>query len=148
MPFAQPARSLTREVLVETRFFEVSNGFNWGKFLVARYSPEEWIRESVHPDAHEPSLLVGRGWVPKHIFVMDLQTGEGALFAHGGSASYDVEAKHHIWVCPMFVPFLTWLYTQPVDTIMELPRLVELTEHEAPSAISGKRGDGTDAIHR
>lgn len=133
---------------METRFFEVTNGFNWGKFLVSRFDADEWARKARLEEAEERPLLVGRGWAGDHLFVMDLQTGEGALFRHGGSATYDVEAKHHIWVCPMFIPFLTWLYTQPVKDVMTLPRLIHLTEAEAPSSMIGKRGDGTDAIHR
>lgn len=131
---------------MKTRFFEVTNGFNWGKFLVAEFDPDEWSRRAILDAAEQLPLVAGRGWGREHIFVMDLQTGEGALFRHGGSASHDVQNRHNIWRCPMFVPFLTWLYTQPVDKLMELPQLIHLTEDEAPSSMLGKRGDGSEPI--
>lgn len=108
---------------------------NWGKFLVGRFDSEWTVRSAV--DTARP-LLVAIGKGPELIFVMDLQTGEGALFRPGGYARADLD-KHHIWVCPMFEPFLTWLYKQDLTDLDTLPKLVEL---EAPFAMAGYRRGG------
>lgn len=106
----------------------LSSGFNHGKFLVGLFDADERDRYCA-VDAHvrardphdpmnpwpsyaaaSPSRLLSRcGWSPQHVFVMDLQTGEGAMFSPGGSPSADL-TKHQVWVCPMFEPFLGWLY--------------------------------------
>jgi hypothetical protein len=67
----------------------------------------------------------GRGY----LIVMDLQTGEGAIFRPGGYAHADLE-KHQVWVCPMFEPFLEWLYKQNRHALDALPRMVELPDAE------------------
>lgn len=112
---------------MRTKFVEVTNGpRNWGKFCVARFDEEEWARSSaVH--VGEYSLVAGRGWTPEHVLVLDLQTGEGAIFLPGGHARNDLE-KHQVWVCPMFEPFLAWLYQQPDP--MEVPDHVDLPDAE------------------
>lgn len=110
---------------MKTRVFEATNLKNWGKFLVAQMDAEwEWRSEI---DVWNTSLLGQIGWAPQHIWVMDLQTCEGAGFALGGHAHNDLE-KHKIWVCPMFEPFLAWLYTQKLDEIWDLPQVVELPD--------------------
>ena len=110
---------------MRTKFVEVTNGpRNWGKFCVARMDDEEWQRRSaVAP--YEASLVAGRGWTPDHVLVLDLQTGEGAIFKPGGNAKADLE-KHRVWVCPMFEPFLEWLYQQPDP--MDIPDHVDLPD--------------------
>jgi hypothetical protein len=81
---------------VTTKFVEATNGpRNWGKFMVARFTAEEWSRRSVVDP--ERGLIAGRGWTTQHLLVWDLQTGEGAIFRPGGSARYDLR-KHQIWV--------------------------------------------------
>ena len=97
---------------MQTFFVEAGNGFNWGKFLVAKFDPEEWQRRAQFPGCEDTGrMLLGRGWSPeRHHFVMDLQTGEGAMFALDGFPDYDLQEKHAIWTCPMFLPFLRWLY--------------------------------------
>lgn len=113
----------------------VGTGGNWGKFLVARFA-QEWQRRSevsrVHFEARtddEPSLdvplLFQTGWRPDHVMVFDLQTGEGALFKPGGFATADLE-KRRIWVCPLFEPFLAWLYEQDLEDLDALPRVIKL----------------------
>lgn len=130
---------------MRTKFIEVTglgpNGqpFNWGKFMVGCFDGEEWRRRSTVEPA---PILSGRGWTFKHLLVMDLQTGEGAAFKHGGLASSDLNDKHQIWVCPMFEPFLTWLYKQSVEDIDALPSHITLTHEEAPGALAGYRRDG------
>lgn len=118
---------------MRTRFVEAAqteSGPNWGKFLVGLLEPEEWSRPSVvscYP------IMAGRGWSRHGVLVLDLQTGEGAVFHPGGSARADLE-KHKIWVCPMFEPFLCWLYDH-IEQVMEtwfndLPLLVLLPDAE------------------
>ena len=132
-----------------SKFVEVTNGFNWGKFLVCRFSPEEWaVRSKVDG---EFGLLAGRGWTPIHLWVLDLQTGEGAYFRPGGMAVADLE-KHQIWVCPMFERFLVRLYAEKgwCADITSIPDLVELTDEETmkASAMYGHRRPGPDQAER
>ncbi len=110
---------------------------NWGKFLVGQFTEEWLVQSAVDTESRRPLLAtIGKG--PETVFVMDLQTGEGALFRPGGYAPADLN-KHRIWVCPMFEPFLTWLYTQDLRDLDGLPALVEL---EAPFAFAGYRREG------
>jgi hypothetical protein len=118
---------------------------NWGKFLVG--VPDiEWAHGSrVDPDVRVP-LLSAIGWTDRHVWVLDLQTGEGAFFRLGGFAHADLE-KHRIWVCPLFEPFLEWLYGRQRDNgelgIEDLPDVVELPG--APFAFAGYRRPGPEA---
>jgi len=64
---------------------------NWGKFAVGLYGPDEWAwtsampREESDPDGAElglppAALLRELGWSsPRHMWVFDLQTGEGGM---------------------------------------------------------------------
>ena len=117
---------------------------NWGKFLLGE-PDTEWARESA-VDSIGPWPLLGRiGWTPEHLWVLDLQTGEGAFFRPGGLASADLE-KHAVWVCPLFGPFLGWLYDRyrenPRLDIDDLPDVAELPD--APFALSGYRRPGPE----
>lgn len=112
----------------------VKTGFNWGKFLVGRMDTE-WRRRSEIGDSDTP-LLRQCGWGPDHLWVLDLQTGEGAYFLPRGYAGADLN-KHAIWVCPMFEPFLVWLYAQDVSDLEALPSLVELPN--VPGSFAGYR---------
>lgn len=98
---------------MKTRFVEATqhaeHGGNWGKFAVGVFGPEEWLRPTMLPAAGGLPMLVSRGWSKTTMLVLDLQTGEGALFNPHGSAHADLQ-KHQIWVCPLFEPFLVWLY--------------------------------------
>ena len=82
-------------------------------------------------------LLQARGWSPEHVLVLDLQTGEGAIFKPGGIARCDLSEKHEIWVCPMYEPFLTWLYQQDLSDLDKLPEFVYLGD--VPTAMFGYR---------
>lgn len=125
---------------MNTKFIEVTNGpRNWGKFMLGRFTPEEWATTAALPEATGYSLLRGRGWTRSHLLVLDLQTGEAAVFLIGGSARADLN-KHRIWVCPMFEPFLEWLYTQDLSDLDSLPPLVDLPD--APFAMAGYRRSG------
>lgn len=129
---------------MELKFVEAGNGFNWGKFWLGRFTDREWNYQARYPGANAQRLLTSQGWSPaNHIWVGDLATGEAALFAPGGFASADLD-KHRIWVCPLFEPFLTWLYAyrkeNPSDWWDSLPAVVELPE--APAALHGYRRGG------
>ncbi|WP_395000831.1 hypothetical protein [Acinetobacter sp.] len=125
---------------MQTIFIEATQKetkFNWGKFMVARWTAHEWQRIS---QIGHTRLLSEVGWTPNHIMVTDLQTGEGIIVKPGGFALADLE-KHKVWVCPMFEPFLTWLYTQDLSDLDKLPSLVELDTQEA--AMYGYRRAGS-----
>ena len=112
---------------METKLIESSNGpHNWGKFMVARFDKDEWKRRSEVAE-NDYSLLGQIGWGPEHIMVFDLQTGEGALFSPHGLAGADLE-KHRIWVCPLFEPFLEWLYKQDLSDFDKLPSHIDLPD--------------------
>ena len=125
---------------MQTTFVEVEHDFNWGKFAVGRFDTDEWARTS--GVGTQTSLLKQRGWTLDHIWVFDLQTGEAAYFRPGGIAQYDLN-KHKIWVCPMFQPFLQWLYQQDLSDLTKLPKVVKLTEKDAPGAMYGYRRKGS-----
>lgn len=140
---------------------------NWGKFMVACFEPEEWRRRS----AVDPlrGLLGTIGWdaANPQVIVFDLQTCEGAAFRPGGHAHNDLNEKHKVWVCPLFEPFLEWLYANwneyervsregsnaewraarganPVaDWIEQLPPIVKLTG--VPLQMYGYRRTGEQA---
>ena len=57
--------------------------------------------------------------------MLDLQTGEGALVRPYGHAKCDFD-KHQVWVCPLFEPFLKWLYEQNLAEIDRLPAAVKI----------------------
>jgi hypothetical protein len=128
---------------VKTFIFEGVQNYgvplNWGKFLVG-VPDVEWFRESqVDPHAGRYPLLEQIGWTQAHVWVMDLQTGEGAWFRPGGSARADLE-KHRIWVCPLFEEFLKWLYAQDISRLNMLPGVIELPD--ARFSINGYRRPG------
>lgn len=126
---------------MKTKFIEATNGpQNWGKFMLGRLEPHEMARTSAVMGGGEPYRLLRQiGWNLDAIFVFDLQTREGAAFIPGGLAAADL-AKHRIWVCPLFEPFLTWLYTQDLSDLDRLPALIDLPD--APFAFSGYRRQG------
>jgi hypothetical protein len=130
---------------LQTKIVELSNGFNWGKFLVARPDAREWSRRSLVETAPETPMLRRLGWDESHVWILDLATGEGACFRPGGFPKADLD-KHRIWVCPMFEVFLGWFYKHPqywVD-IDALPELLSLSDEEAlaASAFYGYRRSG------
>ncbi len=121
---------------MKTKFIEATDAteFNWGKFAVCRFEPEEWMRRTAVDNSY---MLAGRGWDRHTVLVLDLQTGEGAMFRPGGYAHADLNTKHQVWVCPMFEPFLTWLYAQDLSDLDKLPALVNLGD--VPTDMRGYR---------
>lgn len=96
---------------MRTKFMEVESAEgNWGKFAVGYWDAEEWDRKSI-VNLPSFSLLGQIGWERDfgQVVIFDLQTCEGAAFRPGGSPTFDLE-KHRVWVCPLFEPFLEWLY--------------------------------------
>lgn len=126
---------------MRTKIIEATNGFNWGKFLLGEFD-HEWQVQSAVDEGR--ALLSALGWTPsaRHVWVLDLQTGEGAHFPvrERGHARSDLN-KHRIWVCPLYEPFLAWLYAQAAVPLDELPTLVNLPEAE--SAMYGYRRQGS-----
>src|SRR5262245_20033629 len=124
---------------METKIIEATNGpRNWGKFMVARWT-DEWERRPL-TEPGMPVPLLGRiGWTREHLLVLDLRTGEGAVFKPGGLAAADLE-KRRIWVCPLFQPFLTWLYLQDLRDLAKLPDAIDLPD--APFDVRGYRRPG------
>jgi hypothetical protein len=129
---------------METVIIEVTqdaaSGFNWGKFCVARFDTE-WARRSALPHNSSAPLLSQCGWPEGFLWVLDLQTGEGAYFRPGGSARADLW-RHRIWVCPMFAHFLEWLYEQDLSDLSALPPVVEFPD--APADLRGSRYPGPE----
>jgi hypothetical protein len=123
---------------MQMKFVECTNGMNWGKFMLLRFTEEEWQYRS---KVGGSPLLRARGWNTFHSWVCDLETGEGACFAFfpHAHAHSDLQ-KHRVWVCPLFEPFLEWLYKQkdPFD----IPDVVHLPE--APGDFYGYRRPGPD----
>lgn len=121
---------------MQTKFMEATNqNKNWGKFLIFRFDTE-WEYKSSFTGR---SLLREVGWGQDNIVVLDLQTREGGGFRPGGLASADLD-KHKIWVCPMYEPFLTWLYRQDLTDLSKLPDSIDLPDAEF--AMAGYRRKG------
>jgi len=125
---------------MKPKFIEVTNNNkNWGKFMVTKFYEDASIPSQITPTQ---SLMSACGWTPHHIMVFDLQTGEGAIFMPGGMAAADLD-KHKIWVCPMFEPFLKWLYKQYRDPKFDLDKLPPLLDlPNAEFALRGHRREG------
>lgn len=126
---------------MDTKIIEAEHHFNWGKFMLGRFTPSEWAYRST---VDNRGLLKGRGWARDHTLVLDLQTGEGAIFALDGLARADLNDKHRIWVCPMYEPFLEWLYEQDTENLHALPDRVELPA--APGSMFGYRREGRPSL--
>lgn len=123
---------------MKTKIIEATNGpQNWGKFMLGRFR-DEWQHQSIIAGR---SLLRSVGWAYDSLLVLDLQTGEGAIFMPGGLAKADLD-KHRIWVCPLFEPFLTWLYEQDLADLDRLPDHIDLPD--APFRWSGYRREGPE----
>lgn len=136
---------------METRFVEAGQGIseqtsaNWGKFLVARYSGRELTEPTQFPMCEGQTVVDLRGPGDRHVWVLDLVTGEGVRFdwttVRNAAAALQ---RHQVWVCPMFEPLVEWLVThiRAAGTAWwdTLPRCVLLPD--APFALSGHRRPG------
>jgi hypothetical protein len=123
----------------------VSDQWNHGKIGVGQYDEVEWRKTSVVDTSTRRPLLMQLGWAQgEGVWVLDLQTGEGAYFNPRplGVASSDLR-KSRIYVCPLFEPFLQWLYVEFENLgrdVDRLPPLVELTG--IPQQLYGYRRPG------
>lgn len=135
---------------MKTKIVEVGQSLesgygNWGKLLIGVFDTELRRQSQALAVSGMPSttpLLFYIGYDPSSMFLLfDLATREGAMFKHGGLASADL-GKHRIHVCPMFEPFLAWLYEQPLVKVMglDLPDAVNLAD--AKFAMYGHRRQG------
>jgi hypothetical protein len=132
---------------MKTHIIEVTSAreFKWGKFMLMQFD-SEWEYRSKLPEAGSYPLLRAIGVGRDGVGVLDLQTGEGAIFYPRKSAmpSADLQ-KHRIWVCPMYEPFLGWLYQQDLAYIKALPHLVRLgPEADRHCAMQGYRRKGPE----
>lgn len=125
---------------MDTKFVEAGHGpdaGNWGKFLLGRYTREELAEPTRFPGCEGQRVVSLRGNGAHHLWVLDLATGEGARFPINSTKPYDAILKlndHQILVCPLFEPFLAWLFAH-IDGHREtwwqtLPRTVELPTAE------------------
>jgi hypothetical protein len=130
---------------MKTKIIEATNyyhgGMNHGKFLVGKFDEKEFSRRSVLAD--KLPLLKFR-WAPTNVLVLDLETGEGAIFAPHGYAKADLNDKHQIWVCPLYERFLTWLYKQDLTDLDKLPDVVKIEDPD--SALYGYRRTKKDKV--
>jgi hypothetical protein len=133
---------------VKTRIVEAEHGGrgNHGKFLLGRFTDEWEYRsalEAYRQDGNVPPHLLGGvcGWGAEHVLIVDLATGEGALFLPGGHAGNDLD-KRRIWVCPLFEPFVefAWQWVKDGKDLWDLPPVVLLPD--APFAVYGYRRPG------
>jgi hypothetical protein len=106
---------------MNTRLVEVTDGAFYGKFLVAQFDEAEWRHEAevFKESIHRPvpyALLDVCGWSRDHLLVLDLETGNGTIFRPGGHLAHDMEKRQMGYVCPLYRPFLGWLYEHAART--------------------------------
>jgi hypothetical protein len=142
---------------MDTCFVEATNGFNHGKFMVGRLTAEEAQATSNLPGLEGEWLFHNSGgrrrFTPDRTLIVDLQTGEGCEFSlerhglpHAEQASWELNDRHKIWVCPLFEPFVRWLAVWASEhenwTIGQIPNLIDLKD--AKFAFAGHRREGSD----
>lgn len=90
---------------MQTKIIEASTGINWGRFLLQRFEASE----RAHRSHFEPISIWKDSPPPQTaLWVLDLITGEGALFDLAKPLEEQL-AQHQVWVCVLFEPFLAWL---------------------------------------
>lgn len=135
-----------------THFIEATNfydgGCNWGKFLITAFDGYDWLVPAVEAEGPLLAALPGKErWNPEtSAIVFDLQTGEGARFDLRGDPISQLE-RHKIWVCPMFEPFLVWLFAlvqarPPGPERFRINNLPTVAKFPAHSALAGYRRPG------
>lgn len=133
---------------MRTVIIESKGRMNWGKFMVGVFDGGDVGREQlVDPIREGASLLRQIGWdAHVHFWLLDLQTGEGAIFRHGGLARADLN-NHRIWVCPLFQHMLEWLYKQPLAVVqtLDLPARVDFPDVAGDFQGYRRPGPGGDA---
>jgi hypothetical protein len=113
---------------------------NWGKFIIAQFDEQE--ASHISAVSNFPLLAEIGYWgdLRTWLWVFDLQTGEGAIFPvlNRGGCQYDLE-KHQIWVCPLYEPFLEWLYRNYNGDVDDIPNYLEI---DVPASLHGYRRPG------
>jgi hypothetical protein len=79
------------------------------------------------------------------LHILDMQTGEGAIFRFRGDPEGD-RLRHQIKTSPIFPDFLAWLYQQDVSTLSTLPRIVDLDRPQLAERDSRYLRKGTNMI--
>lgn len=131
------------------QFIEVSDDMNWGKMELQQLEPSDMEVMSL-VKAGAPLLTAietqrrSSADPLKQVRIWDLQTGEGAVFtpARGEDPKAQLD-QHRVWVCPLFLPFVRWLFRQDCTDITALPRLVEFPEGDV-CHLQGYRRGGPD----
>lgn len=130
-----------------------TNKFNFGKFNVSVYDAEERSRASIINEGF--NLLRSIGKHPDDVMVADLQTSEALTFPayfrnyRGGDPErlagevHYYMGKHKIWVCPLYEPFVCWLFEQDLEDIRKLPPMVDTLPEEV-SSLFGYRRQGNE----
>lgn len=138
---------------MRTHIIEATNkNQNWGKFLLGVLD-DEWDRFPETPGCNTGVPLLaslprtrGQKWDrARDVLIMDLQTREAAVFALEGDPRVELE-RHQVWVCPLFEPFLGWLYSQPVDRVLSLDLPAWIDIPDAKFAWAGHRRSGAEPI--
>lgn len=105
-----------------------SPAFNWGKFMLLQFDYDDAQYQSQISKHQRLLAAVGyQGDLKVWLWVLDLQTGEGAVFPvlNNGLLEYDIK-EHQIRVCPMYKPFLEWLYANFNGNLEDIPSIVEV----------------------
>jgi len=113
---------------------------NWGKFIIAQFDEQEASHISAVSNLPLLAEIGYWGDLRTWLWVFDLQTGEGAIFPvlNRGGCEYELE-KHRILVCPLYEPFLKWLYQNYNGDVDEIPSYLEI---DAPASLHGYRRPG------
>lgn len=81
---------------MRSKIIEASDGQLWLMASVAVLEPHELARTSRIPEIREnfgdvPLMKAMSGLTNRHVWVLDLSTGEGAAFRMGGLPQWDVQ---------------------------------------------------------
>ena len=115
---------------MKTRIIEAtSDQIFWSTFLVGVFDMERRYKSCVD------GSMVLRSYSPRDIFILDIQTREGAVFAPHGLADVDIE-RTAIYTGPLFKAFLHWIRAQFREglSLNDLPKHVEVPLTEAQEA--------------
>lgn len=128
---------------MHSKIIEAVGSLNWGRFMVSRFTQEE--RSHLSSQSKLP-VIQPFLWSQDCLHVLDLVTGEGAIFnqLRRGQPLHELEHKHQIWVCPLYPVFLTWLSQQDLSDLDKLQDTVYFKngEDERHAALYGYRRTG------
>jgi hypothetical protein len=119
---------------VKSKFLEVTNKANWAKLQLLQWEPSDLARPSLVQKGKVllNAVQVRRGDAADPltaVFVRDLQTQEGCEFYPSPEADCKTQLDmHRVWVCPLFYPFVSWLFANYQGDVTSLPDLVELAD--------------------